>query len=423
MKFKNLEEAVTSQGFKFGFELECIMPTDIEWENINLAVQFNGTSDSSIKLNPDMDKTEWEPLELVSEPMMLNPQSIVNVKKSIIELHKHKVVTNETCGFHVHYSYSTMTFADICWLLTNLSVNADAQKLFSEFEDIQFFSEEYADIEFLYNIKDQLLLGTPPNKIFSTDKYRIIRIHPQGTMEWRGPRDFMNNGDLSLIDKFFIRLYKNADVINKLIANKEVTITESHSDILKGIVDMNNGPMVIKKNEFYKDLNSNDSKIKTNIKANNPNRKDTRFSPLQDPLSLNDIFKLKPELNKCKMSNIAAKINGDRLMIAKGKFSGTISGVDFDQTVIEYSDLTDCTATGRSISNTTINKSKLILINTLNCEMNKCKMNNVSASSSEINGCDIYQGSYMRCEIKDSRLMDDVYTDDFTKTINCKFGE
>lgn len=404
MKFNDLREAVTSQGFTFGFELECIHPEGFYIEDLHLPIEFKATSDSSIKIDDEYADKNYVGEEYVSEPLTLNPKTIVNVKKSIIELSKHGVRTNSSCGFHVHYSYSNMTFADICWLLTNLSIDPDSAKLFSEFEGIDFFSSEYADVSFLEDIRDHLEMGMSPNIVFSTEKYRVIRIHPQGTLEWRGPRDFMNNADLSLIDNFFIRLYKNADIINKLVSKKEVKI----------------GDKVFNKNEFYKDLNSNTSSIKTSIKANNPNRKDTRFSPLQDPSTLNDIFKFKPELGKCRMSNISAKIENNRLLITGGKFSGVISGVNFSQTVIESSNLKDCEATGRSITKSKLDGCKLISINTLMCEFEKCKMNNVSSSRSEIDQCNIYKGSYLGCTIKNTKLMDDVFVDSESTTENCQ---
>lgn len=404
MKFKNLEEAVTSQGFTFGFELECVMPLNLDVESLNLPINFKMTTDTSIKLN-GADANEYMGRELVSEPLTLSPQSIVNVKKSIIELHKNKVSTNPSCGFHVHYSYSTMTFADICWLLANLSVNSDATELFSEFEGIDFFSEEYADIEFLNDIKEHLAMGMSPNKVFTTEKYRIIRIHPQGTLEWRGPRDFMNNSDMNLIDKFFIRLYKNADKISKLISNTQLTF----------------GEINISKNDFYKDLNSSNSSIKKSLKAASQNKRDIRFSADQDQSILGNIFKMKPELSKCLIKNITATIEDNRIKISSGSFSGKISGVDFFMTLIQNATLSDCTISEKSISGSKLDKCKIISANSIRNDYTKCKLLNVSAHMSNLDSCDIYKGSFDGCEISNSKFLDkDMYISDSCKITNCQ---
>lgn len=53
-------------------------------------------------------------------------------------------------------------------------------------------------------------------------KMRLIRNHPQGTLEWRGPRNFLNKPDIEVIKRFFMKLYKFAKWISDTLDKKEI---------------------------------------------------------------------------------------------------------------------------------------------------------------------------------------------------------
>ena len=40
-------------------------------------------------------------------------------------------------------------------------------------------------------------------RALSDDKYRLFRIHPYGTIEWRGPRNFLDSNDFKIIKDFY----------------------------------------------------------------------------------------------------------------------------------------------------------------------------------------------------------------------------
>src|ERR1700691_5275823 len=192
-----IDEAVTLREFTFDFEDQCFMKDeDIDNDNLfdSLPIKFEITDDESLKSTSRIKKG----VELVSEVLTLNPSNIIKSKQCIIQLLKQGCFTNNTCGFHIHYSYNGMDYNEICWLLIVLSTNNEYRKLFSEFKDIYFINEKHADDEFLDEIRNIITYyseGTRTHEIISilgNEKYRLLRIHPSGTLEWRGPRNFMN---------------------------------------------------------------------------------------------------------------------------------------------------------------------------------------------------------------------------------------
>lgn len=386
MKYNNILEAVTSQGFTFGFELECITPDGFVFDEVETLVGLSPEQDSSIKV-PENLKGKYFGIELVSEPLTLNPQTIISVKKTIVNLFKAGVKTNDSCGFHIHYSYSRMSYIDICWLLLNMSCNGD-MSLFSEFEGIQFFDKQYASKDFIEDIKYQIEEGQPVEKIFTTNKYQLIRIHPQGTLEWRGPRNFMNNGSLDLIDKFFIRLYRCADSISKLISNTKVST----------------GSITISKNDFYKKLSNPSSSISTDMKKTNGS-KDKRFAYNQDAKNIENAFKVRPELSKCKFSNILISVdNSGTLKLSGGEWSeGTISNAVFDNVVIRNGNMSSCKIIGKTLANSKVEKVTLT---------------NVNMTRVDIEGSDMTNCTGMMCDIKNTNVNDSYISS--SKLSNCK---
>jgi len=60
---------------------------------------------------------------------------------------------------------------------------------------------------------------------YSDDKYNIFRQHPQGTLEWRGPRRFLDRRDVGIIKEFFLRkLYPFIKWINDMLDEQTLDI-------------------------------------------------------------------------------------------------------------------------------------------------------------------------------------------------------
>ena len=121
-----------------------------------------------------------------------NIKMVLNCLDKLPELH---VVINRTCGFHTHISFKGITRGDICWFMAS-SVANDTYKNFLKMGRTCFYKQPYASAHFLNEAKEYLnggYMNRFAQTIVTNDKYRSMRIHPQGTLEWRGPRTFLNS--------------------------------------------------------------------------------------------------------------------------------------------------------------------------------------------------------------------------------------
>ena len=270
--------------FKFGFELEAFAPmgsfydegyenescnylNDCDDERLgdfydNITSFFNRNYglrghthyDGSVKDYYDgYNGFEW------SSPILdFTPTNLMKVKKMLLDLDNQDIHINYSCGFHTHFSYNGLNDGDAAWIMLYIATNPAAYLTFTEFEyrknyelfptNIHFYNQRYADKEYLDKIKESF-----ENKDYSTlsnylcdDKYRVLRIHPQGTLEWRGPREFLNskNG----IENYIKRLYEVVDVINAALSMKEIKgvkrdeFLENLKDVRFNYYDSNHKP-------------------------------------------------------------------------------------------------------------------------------------------------------------------------------------
>lgn len=150
-----------------------------------------------------------------------------------------EIYTNDDCGFHHHLMYNGMNERDCIWIYCNLAMDDDFIDETIDFDDFSLYSQQWSSINPFTIIRKSIknddwstVLG-----LLSTDKYRLFRIHPQGTLEWRGPRDFLNEAALEVIKDFY---YKHLQkVIMKFIEyNRSTTLFGTN----------------ISKNEFFEKL-------------------------------------------------------------------------------------------------------------------------------------------------------------------------
>ena len=182
--------------------------------------------DGSVKnFNDGYNGFEW------SSPILeFNPTNLLKVKKLLLGLNDNEIYINETCGFHTHFSYDGINDGDAAWILLYIATNPYAYLTFTEFEykldllptNVHFYNERYANKEYLNKIAEYFEKRDYESMItyLCDDKYRVLRIHPQGTLEWRGPREFLysRNG----VESYIKRLYEVVDVINSALTAKEI---------------------------------------------------------------------------------------------------------------------------------------------------------------------------------------------------------
>jgi len=247
-----LENYLASQ-FTFGFELEGIYHYDIEnppssvFTSLvnNIAEAFNLDKNeveknvkNDISVHPNDNETGGvRTFEWASPVFNFTPLELKKVIEGLDKLFKNKTVTtNNTCGFHTHISFPDITDEDAIWIILKLAENEEMRTIMSRFKNINFTNEDYASDGFLKIINYQANNGAWNNvrRYLSTDKYRSVRIHPQGTLEWRGPRNFMNRYNKKRVFEFFKLLYQFITFISKSIASTEAYGT-SKENIFKMI--------------------------------------------------------------------------------------------------------------------------------------------------------------------------------------------
>lgn len=161
---------------------------------------------------------EWR-----SPVMLFTPESIAHCIAFLKNFQKTCYV-NDDCGFHTHISFPGITEDDAKWImiklaedpkmrkkLQSLTTLEDRNKEYSNMgrEPISFYSR-WANTDYLMDISDALHTNNIEglHDLLSTEKYRALRIHPQGTLEWRSPRDFLDDGySQEYIKSFFLSLY------------------------------------------------------------------------------------------------------------------------------------------------------------------------------------------------------------------------
>ena len=279
-----LEKYLASQ-FKFGFELEAMVEDalidfsddyhdEVDYDSLNEAIKeeistaFNFSEDEiEIKYDGSLEPSNRfdYAFEWATPTMQFTPENLKRSIHGLDYLMKHNFYTNESCGFHVHLSFPNITDQDVIWIISKLSIDKPMFKKITNFEGLNFFNEEYAEkgvfekIGKLINEEKYSELA----QYFSTKKYRMLHIHPQGTLEWRGPRDFLDDYEgIHIVYDFFKLLHEFVSWMSKSISDNHI-----------------NG---ISKENYFKLVFGED--VKVNDYIDNFNKK-SRFSKMKNIIS------------------------------------------------------------------------------------------------------------------------------------------
>jgi hypothetical protein len=225
-----LLESLLHGEFKFGFELEAYSNMkDFSFDNIKkefkkyFGSNINIVEDTSLTSNPNG-------FEFPTPVMQFTPLNIKNCIYFLNEIHKEPtlVYTDSTCGFHVHFSFTNMNTQDMAWILCNIANSKTLTEEFTNF-DTKYgkhfdFTNYYANPSILESIRKCIKTASyhKISQLLDNSKYRIIRLHPQGTLEWRGPRDFLNYNNIAYIQDFFLKLYKIITRIIEIMDKNEI---------------------------------------------------------------------------------------------------------------------------------------------------------------------------------------------------------
>ena len=233
-----LNERLLTSEFTFGFELEALLRANIvedmevnededfdEQVRDNIRSTIDGyfypsgrhthgysdvTYDSSVRSYDDDNDFAFEYSSAVFDATPTNFKRVIDMLHT---LDSNGIYTNDTCGFHHHLKFGTMSTEDLLWIYCNLATDPDTFTTFNKFKDYEFNSEYSSISDLLYLGKELINRNWKSAANYLDDsKYRLFRIHPQGTLEWRGPRNFLDKGNLQDIKDFY-------KLLNHLIGN------------------------------------------------------------------------------------------------------------------------------------------------------------------------------------------------------------
>lgn len=292
--------------FKFGFELEAYATlSKIDKAQKNICDYWN-VSDESMDVDSSINPSKRSGIgfEFKSPVINVTPDNLKKLIKFLTLLQEWKVETNKSCGFHIHFSFPNFSAEDAAWILVNIAGNNKYLETLYAFKNINFISKEYANNKTIGKIRHFIKQNILSEIIalLTDEKYSIVRLHPQGTIEWRGPRNFLN--DIDVIKDFVISLWSFVKMLNNCLSSTSVeNITKK--DFIKA----------------FKNTNSNVYKVYQKLPKG--------FSESQDLSILNDVFKNNRWLRNCKYSDLYVLEHSNGYVFSgnwlDGRFEGNVA--------------------------------------------------------------------------------------------------
>lgn len=261
--------------FSFGFELEGIAASDVSnLENsFNEFLGNNGDMHRDGSLRPGRERGGI-PFEYSSPVFQYIPTNISKVINFLDNLKNWDVYTNRSCGFHTHISFNGITKKDVMWFMLYLCGTGKIHD-FDKLGRSLLYNNTYASPRFIERtiaaLKDNDL-SSAIVMVATNEKYRSIRLHPQGTVEWRGPRTFLNIPTHKKTKSFFEKLDKMINYFVESVNIKSFDIKGYGDNVYTVTKDIFNEQCLSCPNYFstmFKS-NNNGNKTLTNVCSSTP---------------------------------------------------------------------------------------------------------------------------------------------------------
>lgn len=435
---KYIKEKYLLSDFKFGFELECCIQAGKKDKALSGLTALFGSkslfgSDGSIRREHPDDIT----LEMKSEVYQMLPTNMNKVIQGLSKLNDIGVYTNNSCGFHVHLSFPNYSREDAAWIILNIAANEEFKTKILKFNSIQFFDKKFAKADFLKIIKNILIdideLRTKEkdtkeafnklNELLNSSKYRTFRIHPQGTIEWRGPRDFLNKPNLQEIKDFFQLFIDFINFIREILDKNKISNYNFTKDDLN-LIELENISMP--KDDDRKFFKKQDGRISTmfvsKYKDSIEYMKDVNVSIKENNMWLisSGTFRFKDNKEIKDIEFIPG--NGKQIKINGGKFKNAIFGenVYFKDISVDSSKINSSFCISSKINNCIVNSNTILTSSEITnshivfLQMSNCKIINSelrpikdsSVQSSEFTNCIFKYGNVNldKCKLIDTKL-------------------
>lgn len=238
--------------------------------------------------------------EWASPIFKLTTENVYKIINFFDDLFKNtNVSTNTSCSLHIHIGlpYRKDLGKDLFWLLLNIASDYKNIKFVSSYKNIKLYNHTYAStnrleemhnmLEYYDSMEYQLndVMEQLKNKFYNTNKYTTFRQHPQGTLEWRGPRGFMDTRNLQIIKGFFIeKLIPLLKMFSTFLAKKEIVFNN----------------FTINRHELYNYLN-------VEI-INKPEMKDIRFDKNVDRQKINKLYNSYSFIRRCNFELLSFEL-------------------------------------------------------------------------------------------------------------------
>lgn len=233
-----INEKILKSEFAFGFELEAITNRDIGLRGIKRILDsLYGAAgdigvDASIEVEGDVEAFEWR-----SPPLPFTPKNIIRLKDFLLAIEEEGFYTNQSCGFHVHFS-APLQEADYAFLIFALARDDEMIATLTRLNDISFENSQQANPEFLHDIRNAENVDATM-RFINQDKRRLLRLHPQGTLEWRGPRDFLHDREaiasfVALLGRFVGWMQ---DILARRLPVEMPNYTITYADVVSLLAD------------------------------------------------------------------------------------------------------------------------------------------------------------------------------------------
>lgn len=235
---------ILQSDFDIGLEIEGIA-LESNYNNIKKVAEKYGllflTGDTSIKEDESIielsyseyDGVEYEekiiPFELNTKPFNFSPKTILKVYNYFKELYYQGLITNDTCSLHLHIKLknnklkSKKSFYHSAMLFSYLYETKIYKKLL-KFDNQHMTHSFWANEIDMKEQYDCLKNNFDNDNFFNSSKNikrGLFHVHPQGTLEWRGPRKLLDMNTIAFCNNKSIdeekRLYRFTKYIFSII--------------------------------------------------------------------------------------------------------------------------------------------------------------------------------------------------------------
>lgn len=188
--------------FKIGVEIEGFYKDKVKFDSFisdlkeTTPIDFKIIKDGSLQSNKNGTS-----FEIPLGPFVYGDEKFMNVLKILNNSEKYSLYFNDTCGLHTHFSSDRFDEKSKMWILSCVALDKNMFEMLTFDYNKSKNYYKYSSDSDIIEIKDAIAnneYGRLRLLLHKRKKRVLLRIHPQGTIEWRGPR--YNEDHIDLYD-------------------------------------------------------------------------------------------------------------------------------------------------------------------------------------------------------------------------------